>query len=294
MTKTDQRILIAMFSLCICASPVSAEDYWQATEATGTLVLTVTGFSGPEAVRYDPDQDVYFVSNFNGEVSGDANAFVSKVSADGEIIDLKFMVGTDDTPFHGGRGMFIVDDSLWVVDANGIHQFDRHSGEHLDYVDLSRFEPGFPNDIALGPDNNLYVTDTGKSVLYRVANGEASIATETPFAANGITTNPKNGRLIIVPWSGALEISEWDIEDNAFTTIGPTAGGGNYDGVEVFLGAIVTASQVDTSLHFMINGVDRSVIDLAGKPADIAIDTRRAHVAVPFVSLHRVDIIKLQ
>ena len=30
-------------------------------------MAVVTGFSGPEAVRYDPDQDVYFVANFNGD-----------------------------------------------------------------------------------------------------------------------------------------------------------------------------------------------------------------------------------
>ena len=283
-----------VLAIVIFAAPLIAEGAWQETSETGTLVTTVDGFSGPEAVRYDPDQDIYFVSNFNGDVSGDANAFVSKVSAGGEIIELKFMVGTPEIPFHGGRGMYIVDDSLWVADANGIHEFDRHSGEQISYVDLSEFEPGFPNDITQGPDGNLYVTDTGKSVLYRIAEGSASIATQTPFAANGITTNPVSGGLIVVPWTGALEIAEWNIESGSFTTLGETAGGGNYDGVEVFEEAIITACQADSSLHVMLDGEDKSVVSLAGKPADIAIDTRRAHVAVPFVALNRVDILKLQ
>lgn len=272
----------------------TAAETWLPGDAAGELVVSVSGFSGPEAVRYDPDQDVYFVSNFNGDVSGDANAFVSKMSASGEIIDLMFMTGTERAPFHGGRGMFIVDDGLWVVDAGGVHQFDRHSGEHVQFVDLSQFEPGFPNDITLGPDNNLYVTDTGNSVLYKIANGVASIATETPFAANGITTNPSNGRLIIVPWTGALEFAEWDIETGVFSTLGLTDGGGNFDGVEVFAGAIIAACQVDKSLHVMINGVDNAAIDLAGEPADIAIDTKRHRVAVPFVGLDRVDILRLR
>lgn len=285
-----QVVLLAMASISVSAT---AAEIWVPGDAAGELIVSVTGFSGPEAVRYDPDQDVYFVSNFNGEASGDANAFVSKMSSSGEIIDLEFMTGTARTPFHGGRGMFIVDDGLWVADANGIHQFDRFSGEHIGYVDLSQFEPGFPNDITLGPDDNLYVTDTRNSVLYRIADGVASIATETPFGANGITTNPENGRLIIVPWSGALEYAEWDIETETFSTIGPTDGGGNFDGVEVFEGAIIAASQADTSLHVMTDGVDKSVIGLAGKPADIAIDTKRRRVAVPFVSLDRVDILRL-
>lgn len=290
MKNRLQVVLLSVVSISVSAT---AAESWVPGDAAGELIVSVTGFSGPEAVRYDPEQDVYFVSNFNGDVSGDANAFVSKMSSSGEIIDLEFMTGTERAPFHGGRGMFIVDEGLWVADANGIHQFNRLTGEHVEYIDLSQFEPGFPNDITLGPDGNLYVTDTGNSVLYRIADGVASIATETPFAANGITTNPANGRLIIVPWSGALEYAEWDIEAESFSTIGPTDGGGNFDGVEVFEGAIIAACQADTSLHVMTGGVDRSVIGLAGEPADIAIDTKRKRVAVPFVGLDRVDILRL-
>lgn len=72
--------------------------------AVGTIKV-VEGFSGPEAVRYDPELDVYFVSNFNGEVSGDANGFVSKVSTEGEIDVLEFMRGSERWPLHGPRGM---------------------------------------------------------------------------------------------------------------------------------------------------------------------------------------------
>ncbi|MFT5141163.1 MAG: sugar lactone lactonase YvrE [Lysobacterales bacterium] len=216
--------------LIIGFNAVAGSDQdWKPTETTGELVIAVEGFSGPEAVRYDPDQDLYFVSNFNGDVSGDANAFVSKLSPAGKILELEFMTGTDEYPFHGGRGMVIVENTLYVVDAEGVHGFNRKTGEHLKFVDLSGFEPGFPNDITLGPDGNLYVTDTGKSVIYRIEKGAASVATATPFNANGITTNPANGNLIIVPWAGALELVEWNIEDQSFNTLGATAGGGNYD-----------------------------------------------------------------
>jgi len=290
-----KRTIAALVAVTLHAAsiPAVAAEAWTPGDATGELLISVDGFSGPEAVRYDPAQDIYFVSNFNGDVSGDANAFVSKVSADGEILDLKFMTGTHDAPFHGGRGMYIVGDGLWVADAGGIHEFDRFSGEHLAYVDFSAFEPGFINDITRARDGDLYVTDTGTSVLYKVADGEVTIATETPFAANGITTNPANGRLILVPWSGGQEFVEWDIETESFTTLGPADGGENFDGVEVFGGAVIVACQSDTSLHVMVDGADRRVVELAGEPADIAIDTKRKRVAVPFVGLNRVDILAL-
>jgi sugar lactone lactonase YvrE len=281
--------------LVSCSAALAGSDHhWTPSDSTGQLVVSVEGFSGPEAVRYDAEQDLYFVSNFNGEVSGDANGFVSKMSPKGEILELEFMTGTDEYPFHAGRGMFIVDKTLYVADAEGIHGFNRLTGEHLQFVDLSAFEPGFPNDITQGPDGHIYVTDTGKSVIYRIADGKASIATETPFAANGITTNPKNGNLVIVPWSGALEFVEWDIDKQSFNTLGSTAGGGNYDGVEIYKGAIISACQVDTSLHVMIDGIDEKLVDLPGKPADIAIDTKRQNIAIPYVALHRVEIRSLK
>ena len=265
----------------------------ESARAEVAQVITVTGLSGPESVRYDAELDIFFVSNFNGEAAGDANGFVSKVSAEGEILELQFMQGSERWPLHGGRGMYIDSRGLWVVDAGGVHLFDRDTGEQLDFVDFSEFEPGFPNDIVVTADGSLYVTDTGKSRVYRVSSGTVSVAVETSMGPNGITINPANGRLLMVPWTGALEIVEWDIDTNSLTSIGKLDGGGNYDGVEVFRGSIITASQEDTSLHVMVDGVDRRAIELPGRPADIGIDTKRNRVAIPYVSLDRVDIISL-
>ena len=51
-----------------------------------TPLATRDGFSGPEAVRYDADQDVYFVGNFNGSGSAlDNNGFISRVRPNGKI-----------------------------------------------------------------------------------------------------------------------------------------------------------------------------------------------------------------
>jgi pimeloyl-ACP methyl ester carboxylesterase len=261
------------------------------TAAGGARVQSVDGFRQPEAVRYDPEQDVWFVANFNGDTNGDANGFVSRVSPDGEILELEFMTGTEAFPFHAGRGMYIDGDGLWVADAGGIHRFDRKTGEQLQFVDLTHLEPGFPNDIVKGRDGSLYVTDTRTSVIYRVADGEATIATETPFAANGITIDPDSGRLILAPWSGSDELVAWDPETNEFHTVAPLNGGGRYDGVEIFDGSIIAASQEDRSLHVVTDGKDERRIALTGRPADIGVDTKRGRIAVPYVALDRIDII---
>lgn len=275
--------------LVACGKTTEVESAVDSNSAS----ISVEGLSGPESVRYDIELDLYFVSNFNDEPAGDANGFVSKVSADGEILELRFMVGTERRPFHGGRGMWIDERGLWVVDAGGVHLFDRNSGEQLDFVDFSEFELGFLNDVVRAADGALYVTDTGKASLYRISESGVSLVTEVPMNPNGIAINPSNGRLLLAPWTGGNELLEWDIDTATLTSVGTFDGGGNFDGIEVVNGKIIVASQGDTSLHVMIDGVDARVFDLPGKPADIGIDTKRNRVAVPYVALNRVDILPL-
>jgi len=263
-----------------------------ATIADEVPLFSVTGFAGPEAVRYDPENDVYFVSNFNVSPSGDANGFVSRVSASGAITERQYMVGTEQNPLHGARGMFIEGPDLWVADAGGIHRFRRSDGAQQQFIDFSGFEPGFLNDIVV-VDRDVYVTDTGTSRLFKVSDGEVTVEAETPFPANGITMNPETGRLLLVPWEDSNDFVEYDLVSRKFEIIGTSGGGGNFDGVEFFDGAVISASQEDTSLHLMINGEDRRWLSLAGGPADIGIDTQRKRIAVPFVGLDRVDVFEL-
>ena len=260
----------------------------------GVEDVMASGLSGPEAVRYDPELDLFFVSNFNDEPAGDSNGYVSKLSPNGEVLVAEFMVGTGKWPFHGGRGMFIDQFGLWVVDAGGVHLFDRNSGEQLDFVDFSEFELGFLNDIVVGKDGALYVTDTGTASLYRIVDREVSFVTKVPMNPNGITADPETGRLLMAPWSDSDEIIAWDIDEERFSSVGKLAGGGNFDGIEIVGNTIIVASQMDTSLHLMVDGVDTGGVVLPGKPADIGIDTKRNTVAVPYVSLNRVDIIPLK
>ncbi|MEQ8204806.1 MAG: hypothetical protein RIA65_01420, partial [Woeseia sp.] len=130
--------------------------------------------------------------------------------------------------------------------------------------------------------------------LYRIDERDVSFVTTVPVNPNGITVDPATGRLLLAPWGGSKELLAWDIEEQRFSTVGNFTGGGNFDGIEVVGDRIITASQMDNSLHFMEEGVNRLAVELPGKPADIGIDTKRNRVAVPYVALNRVDIIQLE
>lgn len=290
-SRPCRRLPLVAFLLATCA-PAAQEP---APSPEGAVVATsVAGFSGPESVRYDPEQDVYFVGNFNGPPGERANnGFISRVRPDGEMEQLHFIMGgTGGVTLHAARGMTIVGDTLWVADADALRGFHRRTGAPLASVDLSAFDPGFPNDVAPGPDGALYVTDTPRNRIYRIAGGAASVALEdsTLNRPNGITWDRYARRMIVVPFGGRQVLYGWQPGTQTLETLA-TGPGGRYDGVEVLGdGRILVASQADSSLHLFVNGQVRASIRTSGAPADIGVDTRRQRVAVPFVALNQIEI----
>lgn len=268
-----------------------AENVQDSTDIT----ITIEGLDGPEAVRYDPDQDVYFISNFTGGgTDRDMNGFITKALPDGSIDSLRFMVGTEENPLHAPRGMYITGDTLWAADVDGIHGFNRKTSEQIAFIDFTSFEPGFLNDIVEGPDGNLYVTDTGKSAVYRIVGGTPSVYKDSLDAApNGITLNTETGNLVLAPWGGATVFPAFAPRDSVSKVFAEARDGGNFDGIEFVNGSFIAASQMDSSLHKLQQGTDQIIIQTPGRPADIGIDTKRNLVLVPYIALNRVDVWQL-
>ena len=263
----------------------------------GSLVTSISGLSGPESVRYDPDQDVYFVSNFNGPAGElDNNGFISRVRPDGRMDRLHFIAGgTNGVTLHAPRGMTIVGDTLWAADAGAVRGFDRRTGAPLATVDLSALNPGFPNDVVQGPDRALYVTDTPANRIYRIAGGRASVALEDTMLnrPNGITWDTERQRFILLPFGGRKSLLAWRPGQSRVEVVADVAGA-RLDGVEVLAdGRLLVSSQADSSLYFVDGSQGKRFVRTTGSPADIGIDTRRNRVAVPYVALDRVDVWQL-
>ena len=275
-------------------SPRSTEAIVQGATDAARPVASTFGFSGPEAVRYDPEQDVYFVGNFNGEGDAlDSNGFISRLRPDGTVERLRFIAGGQGgVMLHAPRGMAITGDTLWAADVDAVRGFHRRTGAPLATVSFAGVDVGFLNDVTPGPDGALYVTDTGKNRVYRLAGGQVAVALGDSALGgpNGITWDAANARFLVVPYGGGHAIFGWRAGSTTLDTVG-TSAGARFDGVEVLGGGrVLVASQADSSLHLFAGGTGRPVVRTAGQPADIGVDTRRNRVAVPFISLDRVDI----
>ena len=312
MSRTISRALalgLAAASLSACLSQRSAvvtsstttvgagtQAAWPERVPQTALVTTVTGFSGPEAVRYDPDQDVYFVANFNGGGNDrDDNGFISRVTPDGAIESLRFIEGgRNGVTLHAPRGMFIVGDTLWAADVDAVRGFHRRTGAPLATVDFSAIDVGFLNDVAAGADGALYVTDTGRNRLYRIVGGriDGTIEDEAFGSPNGITWDAASSTFIVVPWAGGTDILSFD-PTRSRVTMRARGSGGRYDGVEILGGRVLVASQRDSSIHVFEADRGRPIFGTAGAPADLGLDTRRQRLAVPFIAMNAVEIWQL-
>lgn len=271
------------------------EVSWDMVQDTSDRVAVIEGgLQGPEAVQYDSDQDVYFISNLNGDpTAADSNGFISRTQTDGTIDSLKFMVGTEQHPLHGPLGMYIIGDTLFVVDQMGVHGFHRYTGQQIAFTDFTNHEPGFLNDLAMGADSNLYVTDSGKPVLYKMSGNDVSIAVDSlPYVNNGIMYDQMNQRLILAPWDDGQTFLTWNPLTNTLGEAGSGVGG-LYDGIEPINGDFIVTSQADSTLQLIRNGEGKIFVNVPGDPADIGLDTQRNQVAVPYIALNRVDIWQL-
>ena len=262
------------------------------------LLTTLTGFEGPESVYYDPDQDVWFVSSFTGNPGErDGNGTVARVAGD-DLTDIRYTwaSASNEHPFHAGRGMTVQGDTLWVADLDGVHGFDRESGDQLVFVDLSHLEPGFLNDVAASDDGTVWVTDTGGNRLIQVrpeAGVEVALG-DRVGAPNGILWDGSAQGFWLAPWTQPDTVFMWHPLGDGFSVAGVVPNATNMDGLVGWFGWVLVGVQSDSAIHVLgPDGFHRRWIELPGRPADIGADRSRDLLAVPYVSLNEVQIWQL-
>jgi sugar lactone lactonase YvrE len=273
------------------------------------FVRSIIGFSGPESVRYDPDDDVYYVSNMKGAGSvKDDNGFINRIRASNpDSATILAEGGKNGVTLNAPKGLAIHGDTLWVTDIDVLRGFDKHSGAPLATIDFAPLGAVQLNDVAIGPDGTIHVTDTGiimspKGVIHtgpdRIfvvgPNAQISVAAEgfQLRRPNGITWDPEGKRWIVVSFDQfAGQIMENPQGQVTPKLIRTREGGGQLDGVEVLRdGAILFTSWADSSIHLLANGRDKPIIREVAVPADIGVDTKRNYVLIPLSMLGHVQL----
>jgi sugar lactone lactonase YvrE len=288
----------------------AAEDVQMGVSSSeARFVRSIIGFQGPESVRYDPDQDVYFVSNMAGAGSAkDDNGYIVRVRASNpDSASILVEGGKNGVTLDAPKGLAIHGDTLWATDVTALRGFDRHSGAPLATIDFAPLGAVQLNDIAVAPDGTLHVTDTGiimspKGVIHtgpdRIfvvgPNAQISVAAQgfQLRRPNGITWDPVGKRWIVLSFDQfAGQIMANPHGSAAPQLIRTRSGGGQLDGVEVLPdGAILFTSWADSSIHLLANDRDKPIIREVAVPADIGVDTKRNYVLIPLSMLGHVQL----
>ncbi len=152
------------------------------------LVHTVTevGFKKPEAILYSRALDIYLVSNVYGDPSdADGNGFISKLSPEGQIIDLKWIDGSKDgISLSAPKGMAISGDNLYVADITEIRRFNLNTGAPLASIIVPNAT--FLNGLCADAQGTVYFSDTGDRTPNRPP-GPASAGAVYRIEKDGVT-----------------------------------------------------------------------------------------------------------
>ena len=145
------------FSLAVLAD--DDKELWKVTE----------GFNGPESAYYDAASGHLFLSHVaGGGDEKDATGWISKLTLDGELVELKWFDGLNSPKglrSHGG--------TLWVSDIDRIVAIDIATGNQLKEVQIQGAT--FLNDLAIGPNGTVYVADMVQSAIYQYKDDDISL-----------------------------------------------------------------------------------------------------------------------
>lgn len=281
---------------------VTAAPSPTAAPATAPIVVRDAGFRTPESVLWDEESDVFLVSNINGpEVEADGNGFISRLDAEGKILDLKWIDGSKSKySLDAPKGMAFAGEVLYVADITSVKRFDRKNGRALGTVAI----PGssFLNDLAAAPDGSVYASDSGlkadkgelhpdgNDAIYRITpDGKVAKVVKDKALGNpnGLLADA-DGVWVVTFGSGEL----YRVTRDGRKESSQKLPAGQLDGiVRAADGSLLISSWEGSSvLRGAPGGTFAPVMTGVTSPADIAYDSKRSRVWIPLFTKDAVEI----
>ncbi len=159
-------------------------------------------YDAPDQAVWDSTSRSWYVSNLGGGISlvRDGNGWIVKLDETGEVIDPRWVENLD-----APSGMVVAGNLLYVVDRDGLYEIEIATAEIKHFYKVS--DPQFLNDVALGPDGTLYVSDFSAQRIYRVdpksKNVEMFIESEKLDTPDGLYVD--GNQLIVASWGPIVD-----------------------------------------------------------------------------------------
>ena len=214
MTRPSLFAIVGM-ALSACGSPAPTEHPPAASAAPAanaapaspgrvTAGWTVTeGVDAPESVYVDTASGFIFVSMIGGMPGDrDGNGRIMKLMPDGKVVSAAWVTG-----LNAPKGLRSYNGTLWTADIDEVVAIDIAGGRVTSKLKIDGAQ--FLNDVAVGDDGTVYVSDMLASKIYAVKDGKASVFAE------GDSIEYPNGLLVD---GDRLLVGGWGKPEADFTT----------------------------------------------------------------------------
>lgn len=278
--------LAAACAICSAGLSAFAQDAPTAWE--------LPGFAMPESVVWSADADLFYVSNMGADpMAKDGDGAIATVDASGHLVQMDFATGLD-----APKGMGITGGMLYVADIDHVAAIDLTTGA----VTATYGGEGvvFLNDVAIGPDGTVYVSDTFGNAVYKIEGEGLALVAQGPglSGANGLMPWGEDKLLVanlgdvsqgfenIVPgWVVVLDLASGAIEP-----FGATEPPGILDGIagDGAGGVLISDNAAGTILRQMPGEAPTLVATLASGAADLDYDVVSGLIVVPITAEGRL------
>ncbi len=193
MTRPICRLFLSIISVLSAVASAESElkPKWEITQ----------GLKNPESVYFDSGTQTLFISNVAGEgTRADSTGWITKASLDGKVVQEKWISG-----LNAPKGMRAHAGFLWVSDIQYLLKIDIKKGAVVGRV----FVPSarFLNDVAIGNEGEVYVSDTLTSRIYLYREPVMSVFAQGDSfeSPNGLLV--KDGKLWVAAWGLTSDFS---------------------------------------------------------------------------------------
>jgi hypothetical protein len=272
--KTEENKTVAADTTVKTAPAPTLTKQWE----TDSIFTTV------ESVLYDKSANIIYASDIDGDPSKkDKNGFISKLSPDGKVIQLKWISG-----LNAPKGSTIMNGKFYVTDIDQLVEINIADSS----VTKKYPVPGaiFLNDAA-NDGKNVYFSDTKTGKVHVLKDGKVSTFATGKEGANGLAVNNR-GELFLLDSKG---LRKFGMSDTTSTFINQVVTGG--DGLVIIDDSTYIASRWQGEIYLIRNGKETLLLDTKAQgsnTADIDYIADQKLLLVPTFMKNKVVAYKLE
>jgi hypothetical protein len=263
-------------------APKPDEAKWTVTDSIAT----------PESVYVDPASGEIYTSQIVGMPDQkDGMGYISKLNSDGTVANAMWVTG-----FNAPKGLRGANGTLWVADIDEVVGIDMAMAKITSRVRVPQAQ--FLNDIAVGDDGTVYVSDTFASKISAIKDGKVTTFVSGPDFEypNGLLV--EGNTLVVGAWGkpepdfstkvpGRLYTLDLTTKEKKLITAEPA---GNFDGVESdgSGGYIVTDYMKGKVLRISGTGEIKEISTFMPGVADLAYISGQHLVILPHMNENKI------